>query len=313
MHRRQFIRDSALAGAGLTFGAKLLAAEGKNMPQRVLGRTGEKLSQLGFGGILVRNEMQEVANDMVARAWSRGINYYDVAPTYGDAEEKLGPALKPYRKEAFLACKTAKRDAEGARAELEASLKKLKTDYFDLYQLHHITSKEDVERAFGPGGAMETFINAREEGLVRYLGFSAHSEWAALEAMKRFDFDSILFPVNFVCWFQGDFGPAVLEEAKKTDKGILALKGHAFKRRLEGETIPYDKIWYHPIPENADRMAELAFKFTYSQGITSAIPPGQPLFWPRAFEIAAGVQPITETELAELKKMAKDEPPIFSA
>ncbi|MDZ7724767.1 MAG: aldo/keto reductase [candidate division KSB1 bacterium] len=282
------------------------------MPRRVLGRTGEKLSQLGFGGILVMDVEQKRADNMVARAFDHGINYYDVAPTYGNAELQLGPALEPYRKQSFLACKTGQRDKKGALEELHASLKHMRTDYFDLYQLHHITTEEDVERAFAPDGAMETFIQAKKDGKVRYLGFSAHSEKAALMAMQRYDFDTILFPINFVCWFEGNFGPRVLKEAKKTDKGILALKGLAFRQLHEDETQPYPKCWYMPIPEKEDRMAEIAFRFTYEQGITAAIPPGSPVFWDRAFQIAANLKPVTDNELQELKEYASGKTPCFN-
>ncbi len=312
MKRRDFMKKSVAAGAVLTLsGSAVCTGDKKTMPKRVLGRTGEKLSQLGFGGILVMDVEQEKANDMVARAFDHGIDYYDVAPTYGNAEQILGPALEPYRKKSFLACKTGKRDQKGAEEELHSSLKRLRTDYFDLYQLHHITTEEDVEQAFAPSGAMETFVKAKKDGVVRYLGFSAHSEKAALMAMQRYDFDTILFPINFVCWFEGNFGPRVLEEAKKTDKGILALKGLAFRKRREGEEKKYPKCWYVPIPEDEDEIADIAFRYTYSQGITAAIPPGSPVFWDRAFRIASHLKPVTPEEVERLKERAKGEPPLF--
>ena len=104
------------------------------------------------------------ADQYVGEAIDRGINYFDVAPSYGNAEQMLGPALAPYRDGVFLACKTGRRDAAGAQEELENSLRLMQTDHFDLYQLHAITSDEDVQQAFGPGGAMETFLKARDAG-----------------------------------------------------------------------------------------------------------------------------------------------------
>ena len=145
------------------------------MEKRGLGKTGESLSMVGFGGVVVMNEEPSFASRVVAQAVERGINYFDVAPTYGNAEERLGPALEPYRKDVFLACKTEKRTAEEASEALHRSLELLRTDHLDLYQLHAVTKMEEVEQILGPGGALETFVKAREQGLVRYLGFSAHS------------------------------------------------------------------------------------------------------------------------------------------
>lgn len=183
------------------------------MERRILGRTGERLSIVGFGGIVVTDMEQPDADRIVAEAVDRGVNYFDVAPSYGDAEERLGPALRPYRDQVFLACKTGERDAQGAARELENSLRALQTDHFDLYQLHGLSSVDEVEAAFGPNGAMEVFQRAKEAGTVRFLGFSAHSQEAAEEALRRYPFDSVLFPFNFVCWHNG-FGPRVMEAAK---------------------------------------------------------------------------------------------------
>lgn len=107
-----------------------------NLSQREYGQTGVKLAIIGFGGIVVKDAEQQHANRIVAEAFEKGVNYFDLAPTYGDAELKLGPALEPYRKNAFLACKTTERQREGASEELKESFKRLRTDYFDLYQLH---------------------------------------------------------------------------------------------------------------------------------------------------------------------------------
>ena len=201
------------------------------MPKHVLGKTGQKLSIIGFGGIVVMNAKPEHAKKVVAEAVEKGINYFDVAPTYGDAELKLGPALKPFRNNCFLACKTTKRDKAGAKKDLDNSLKNLKTDYLDLYQLHAISDVEnDVKVALGKDGAIQTFIEARKAGIIRYLGFSAHSNEAALMAMKEFDFDTILYPINFCTHYKGKFDQKVLAEAKKHNMGILALKSMALQK-----------------------------------------------------------------------------------
>lgn len=189
MKRRHFIRNSALGSLALSIPA--IRSFGNDfssdykIPGRILGKTGKKLSVIGFGGIMLNNFSQEFANELVSKAWELGVNYYDVAPTYGNAEERLGPALKPYRKNAFLACKTTQREAAGAQKELESSLRLLQTDHFDLYQFHGFTSVEEVEKVFGPGGAMETFEKARKEGKIKNIGFSAHSVDAALLEMRK--------------------------------------------------------------------------------------------------------------------------------
>ncbi len=179
MKRRKFIAASAMSVPLLSmFPASLssiVRESGKGgIEKRSLGKTGEKLSMIGFGGIVVNQATTEQAAARVKEAIDYGINYFDVAPSYGNAEEMLGPALEPYRKDVFLACKTTERKKDGARKELEQSLKYLRTDHFDLYQLHAVTTLEDVDTIFGKSGAMQTFVEEREEGKVTYLVFSAH-------------------------------------------------------------------------------------------------------------------------------------------
>jgi len=315
MDRRQFIETSVKGGAALSLTPILGCGETKNMqeyafPRRKLGKTDQMLSIIGFGGILVDNVEQSVANNLVAKAYERGIIYFDVAPSYGNAQDQLGPALEPYRKNCFLACKTLERGKDGAQRELQESLTKLKTDYFDLYQLHAITTREDVEQAFAPGGAMEVFIKAREEGKVRFLGFSAHSEEAALLAMEKFDFDTALFPLNFVCWHQGKFGPGILAKAREKNMGILALKAMAFTGVPEGEEKPYQKLWYKPIED--DQITRLSLRFTLAQGTTAAIPPGDTKFFWKAVDFAQDISQITEEEIRQLEGVSQNVQPLFS-
>lgn len=177
------------------------------MEKRILGKTGEKLSVIGFGGIVVKEETRKDSSEFVSRAISRGINYFDVAPQYGNAQEMMGPALKPYRKDVFLACKTLERSKKEAKKELHDSLKKLKTDHFDLYQLHAVTTLSEVKQILGPGGAIEAFEEAKKEGLIRFIGFSAHTEEAALALMEQYDFATILFPFSWSAWLKDGFGP----------------------------------------------------------------------------------------------------------
>ena len=279
------------------------------MEKRRLGKTGVSLSMVGFGGVVVMDEEQSAANRFVAQAVDRGINYFDVAPTYGNAEERLGPALEPYRQSVFLACKTDKRTAEEATKELHRSLKRLRTKYFDLYQLHVVTTLEEVEQIMGPGGAMEVLVKAREQGLVRYLGFSAHSEEAALALLDRFEFDSILFPFNWVCWHQGHFGPRVLKKAQEKGVGILALKTLAKRKWKENEKRKWSKTWYYPVDTFEE--ASLALRFTLSKPITAAVSPGHAelLWW--ACDAAEQFQPLSEEEAAQLAERSEGLDPIF--
>jgi len=316
MRRRDFLKRGTVA-AGLAASPKILeplavAGEARSIPKRKLGKTGEELSIIGFGGIVVTNTEQSWANSIVAEAFDRGINYFDVAPTYGNAQERLGPALEPYRKKSFLACKTEKRDKDGAAALLEESLKLLRTDHFDLYQLHAMTKMEDVDKVFGPSGAMETFLAARQAGKIRFIGFSAHSVETALALMERFDFDTILFPFNFVLFSQARFGPQVLERANQKKMGVLALKGMAktvWPKDMKESDRPQPKCWYEPAPLKDE--AGLALRWTLSQPITAAVPPGDEKYFRLAMDIGQKFEPIRADEEKTLMARATGIEPIF--
>lgn len=313
MKRRKFIRNSALGTLALTIPA--IRSFGSNfspnyaIPKRVLGKTGEKLSIIGFGGIMLNDNPQDFANELVAKAYELGVNYYDVAPSYGNAEERLGPALKPYRNNCFLACKTGQRDAEGAQKELENSLRLMQTDHFDLYQLHALSSVEDVEKVFAPGGAMEVFVKAKKEGKVKHLGFSAHSVDAAMLTMNNFDFDSILFPINFACWNAGNFGPQVYAEAEKRGMGILALKAMALTRLKDGEQKFYKNVWYKPILD--EEIMKMALKYTLTKNITAAVPPGKNTLFLKALEFMNDFGEITAAETQKLAELSQVTEPVF--
>ena len=278
------------------------------MLRRALGRTGAELSLVGLGGIVLSGLPQSEADRLVSEAVDRGVCYFDVAPTYGDSQYLLGPALAPYRDQCFLACKTVERTAKDSARELEESLSALRTDHVDVYQLHGLASREDVEKVFGPGGAMETFVKAKQEGKVRFLGFSAHSTEAALEALRRHPFDSVLFPFNFACWYQGKFGPEVMEAAKQAGAARLALKAMARTFWPEGGR-KYEKTWYEPLED--PELAALALRWTLSLDITATVPPGEPsCFW-RAVEVAERFRPIAPEETERLRELATGLTPIF--
>lgn len=282
------------------------------LPKRPF-KAGVELSAVGMGGIVVMDETPEHAAATVAKAVERGVNYFDVAPSYGNAEERLGPALQPFRKNCFLAGKTEQRVAEGAREEFKKSLTNLRTDYLDLYQLHAITDvKKDVDAAFGKGGVMEVLAEAKKQGQVRFLGFSAHSVEAAVAAMDRFDFDAIVFPVNFATFYQGKFGEQIIAKAKEKGVARMALKALARQKyadRRDPEQKKFPKCWYQPVTDPHEQ--QLAVRFTLSQDVTSLLPPGdEGLFW-RAVEVGMGYRPLAESELAEVQAMAQRTNPLF--
>lgn len=280
------------------------------MEKRKLGRTGEKLSMVGFGAILVSNVEPEEAKQFVTEAVEeRGINYFDVAPSYGNAEERLGPALEPYRDSVFLACKTGEREAKGAEEELHRSLELLRTDHFDLYQFHGVTKVEEVDTIMGPGGALETFLKAREKGLVRFLGFSAHSEEAALAMMERFAFDTILFPFNWVCWNKGKFGHRVLAKAQEKELGIFALKTMAKRKWKENEERKWNKTWYSPVDTAEEAL--MAVRFTFSKPITAGPTPGHIELLRWMCDAADKFTPLSEEEAAQVAERSADLDSIF--
>ena len=326
MERREFLKSTLAAGSAVAGGILPHAhaaqsdcgpecscyANAAKLPRRAYGDTGERLSIIGFGGIVVSGVEQEHANRVVAEAVEKGVNYFDVAPSYGDAEIKLGPALEPCRKDVFLACKTEHRTKEETAAELKESLKRLRTDYLDLYQLHAISDvQKDVDAVFAKGGAMEVFLEARRQGQVRYLGFSAHSEEAALAAMDRYDFDSILLPINFATFYQGNFGHRVMETAKLKGVARLALKAMARQKWPKDDPArkQYPKCWYRPLTDRTE--AKLALYFTLSQSITAAIPPGEESLFRLALDLAMDFRPISQKEIETLRQMAQPLDPVF--
>ena len=315
MKRRNFIKATAIIAPMISlFPADLSAISKKvvkgKIEKRSLGRTGEMLSKIGFGGIIVKDVSPAEASDLVKMAIDAGINYFDVAPSYGDAEIKLGPALEPYRKNVFLACKTGKRTKAEARTELEQSLKNLRTDHFDLYQFHAVTTLQDVDTILGPGGALETSIEARKEGKIRFIGFSAHSVEAAMAMMDRFDFDTILFPVNFTTWNAGNFGPQVLARAQEKKMGILALKAMAKGPWPQGaDRSKYSKCWYEPLTSAED--IRMGLRFTLSHPVTAAVTPGEAELFKIALSVSDKLSPLKKAEINLIKARGAAGNPLF--
>ena len=250
-----------------------------------LGNTDIMISRVSYGGIVSAgfydnvsypSEGQEASDRYVAWALDHGVNYFDVAPGYGNAQDQLGISLESHRKDVSLACKTAFRDKENAEKDLERSLKLLKTDYFDVYQLHGVSSMDEAEQAFGPGGVMEMMRTLKERGIARYVGFTAHSEEAALKMLDLFPFDSVLFPFNWFMNMEHGMGNQLLAVLKERGIGILCMKAFIERRWEAGENRGcFPKSWCKPI--NTDEEPEFgiaAMKYALSLGVDTLIPPG---------------------------------------
>jgi predicted aldo/keto reductase-like oxidoreductase len=316
MKRRDFIRTTSLAAPALSlFPANLSAIvrdfslAGK-LEKRSLGNTGEMLSVIGFGGIIVKDAAPDDASKIVKFAIDAGVNYFDVAPSYGDAEIKLGPALEPFRKNIFLSCKTTNRTKKDAYKELTQSLVNLRTDHFDLYQLHAVTSLDEVKTILGPGGALEAFKEAKQEGKIRFIGFSAHSVEAALALMNSYDFDTIMFPVNFAIWYAGNFGPQVLELAARKKMGIIALKAMAKGPwPNNSDRTKYPKLWYEPL--NGNDEIRMGLRFTLSHPVTTLLTPGDADLFRTALALRAELQPLNTEEVDIIKTKGLNQNPLF--
>jgi predicted aldo/keto reductase-like oxidoreductase len=284
------------------------------MQYRTLGKTGMNASVVAFGGIVVQDAAPEQASASVARAIEHGVNYFDVATFYGDAQYKLGPALAPYRKDVYLACKTVKRTAKEAQAELEESLKALETDYFDVYQMHALDNPEELKQVFGPGGAMEAFVAAKKQGKIRNIGFSCHRERTALYLMDQFDFDTVMHPINFLCMERNGKGELLIEMAHQKNIGIIALKTLALRPYYEGESSLYANNWYCPITDD-EYLCELAMRVTANAGNLIMVSPGIPSYLDLMIKIIEenpNLPPLTSSEVKIVQEKTKGLPPIFA-
>ncbi|MFW5798363.1 MAG: aldo/keto reductase, partial [Planctomycetota bacterium] len=265
----------------------------------------------GLGGVTFMGLDQPNANSLVIEAIKRGVNYFDVGPSYGKgvAEQRMGIALEPYRDRIFLAEKTLCHDAAGAREEFEQSCRNLKTDHVELYQFHGVSSVDEVDKILAPGGAAATFLALQEQGRVRYLGASVHDEAAGRVLVDRFEaLDSLLFPINFVCFAQGDFGPSLLEHARSAGVKCLALKALAH-HVYAPEADRYRLCWYRPIEDKT--LAERAYRWTLSQDVVAALAPGEPKFSPWMLEFGERFEPMDADEQNALMQETEGLEPIF--
>ncbi len=318
--RRVFLKTvggaagAAALGVPKIFAAADLAPHTGDLPRRPLGRTGMKVSVVGFPGLALTKLDQEKATAALHSAFDRGVNFFDVAPAYGngDAEIKMGMGLQGLdRGKYYLACKTKKRDRAGAQMELERSLQRLKTDYFDLYQLHHLVRPAEVTDACGAEGAIELALKAKQEGKIRFIGFSAHTTKSALQALKAFRFDTVMFPINFVEYYLRDFGKEVLALAGERGAGVISIKPISWgKWPKEGQRTR--DWWYNSVEE--PRQIELAMRFVLSQkGVATALPTSFVDLVDKAIAAAKLFKPLDGEAEAELKQMAANRESLFLA
>jgi predicted aldo/keto reductase-like oxidoreductase len=231
MRRRTFLSSSA--AAGLTFSAN--AAPNKlpagDIPKRLFGKTGERLTIVGQAGGRFPLCGYEEAKAVTLRAYELGINYFDCARAYfnGKSEEVYGEVLKPFRKNIFLTTKSFQRSRRDAEADLEKSLRALRTDYLDLWQIHQVGEMKEVEQIFGPGGAIEAFEAAKKAGKCRFIGFTGHHDPEVHLAMLKnyHKYDTIIMPLNPADPHYLSFEQAVLPIAVERGMGIQAIKSTA--------------------------------------------------------------------------------------
>lgn len=223
------------------------------MEYRRLGRLDHRSSVLLYGAAALASVEQEVADRSIQEALDAGINHFDVAASYGDAELRLGPWMPRIRDRIFLATKTGERSREAAWSQINASLQRLQTERLDLLQLHAVGDLEDLDRAVGPGGALEAATRAVDEGLVDAVGITGHGSEAPavhLEALRRFPFATVLTPLNPVLWrdtvYRASY-EALAEEVHRQDVGLMIIKTISRRNWPDGpEGAPYT-TWYEPL------------------------------------------------------------------
>src|SRR5215212_5611984 len=197
------------------------------LPRRPLGRTGHEATLFGLGGegVLRTHGREGEAIRVIHRALDQGVNYCDTAPAYAGSLDYYGAALGERRRDVFLASKTHDRTRDGSLRLLDESLRRMRTDRLDLWQLHDLRTMQDLERIFARGGALEALVQARAEGRVRFLGLTGHHDPdILLEAMRRFDFDTLLVALNAADIHRLSFLETVLPEARRRGMGVIGMK-----------------------------------------------------------------------------------------
>ena len=280
------------------------------MEKRVLGRTNHRSSIATLGGAVFIYPVETHAGDQFIKyALDRGVNHIDVAPTYGNAEARLGKWVREYRDDLFLACKTGKRTKQEAAEELRSSLERLQTDHLDLYQFHGLDTQEDLDTVVGDGGALQAFREAKEEGLINHIGITSHNPENILRALELMDLDTILLPVNYVLGAHpepvNDFRP-VLSAAEERDIGVIAMKAVA-KGPYPGERTR--DCWYQPFTEKNE--IKEAIRYTLSQSLTTAATSSDMEIAKMTIDAVENYKPMDRDEQEALIIKAADWKPLF--
>ncbi|HZJ23523.1 MAG TPA: aldo/keto reductase [Anaerolineales bacterium] len=284
------------------------------METRRFGRTGHMSTIAIFGAAAFWEISQQNADKVLEQIIAAGVNHIDVAPSYGQAEERIGPWMPRERNRFFLGCKTTERTKDGAWSELQRSLKRLQTETFDLYQLHAITTMEELDAVTMKGGALEAFVEARERGLTRFIGITGHGADAPqiyLEALRRFDFDSVLFPLNFVQMANSEYrkyAEELIATCNAKDVGTMIIK--AITKAPWGERPHTATTWYEPF----DKMDEIqrALNFALSYDVTGFCTAGDTKILPMVLEACENFKRLNTAELEEVIRSGKEYEPLFS-
>lgn len=272
------------------------------MEKRLFGRSGHQSAIAIFGAAAFWEIEQKDADIVMELVIDAGINHIDIAPSYGEAELRVGPWMKTERGRFFLGCKTMERTKEGAWREMHESLDRLNTDSFDLYQCHAVTTFAELDELFAKGGAMEAMIQARDQGLTKYIGITGHGVDAPkiyLEALRRFDYDSVLFPMNFVQMAIPEFRQAAEEliaVCKTKDVGTMIIK--SITKGPWGEKPKTATTWYEPF----DKMDEIqrGVNFVLSHEVTGVCTAGDVRILPMVIEACEKFTPLNPNEREEM-------------
>lgn len=284
------------------------------METRRFGRTEHNSTIAIFGAFAISQASQAEADAIMESVITAGVNHIDVAPSYGDAELRLGPWMVRERERFFLGCKTMERTKQAAAAEMQRSLERLQIDSFDLYQLHAITSIDELDQVTGPDGALEALIAARDAGLTRYIGITGHGVDVPkifLEALSRYDFDSVLFPINFIQYADPAYrrtAEELLRVCRQKDIGTMVIKSIA--KRPWGDLTPTHITWYQPF-EEMERI-QACVNFSLTQDVTGMCTSGDPDLLPLLLKACENFRPLTLDEQEVLISEADQYEPIFS-
>ncbi len=284
------------------------------MEKRRFGRTGHMSTVAIFGAAAFYDVTQDVADAAMEQVIAAGVNHIDVAPSYGLAEERVGPWLARERERFFLGCKTQERTRGAAEAELHRSLGRLQVEAFDLYQLHAVTNMDELDQVTRPGGALEAILEARDQGLIRFIGITGHGVEVPsvfLEALRRFDFDSVLFALNFVQYADPAFrrsAEELLRQCRERDIGVMIIKSIA--RGPWGEQEKRYNTWYKPFDEPDQIKA--AVRFALSQEVTGLCTAAEVSILPLFLDACDHFTPMTMADQEALIASAGQFEPLFT-